>query len=125
MFVSEPTELSNEQLEEELAMQAAIVDAELCRLVELAAECRRRLPLVRDGTTFAGWLAWRCSLSPRQAREHERIGQRLEELPLTHEAFSRGELSYAKVSVLTRVAEPESEGQLLELAEVMTASQLE
>jgi hypothetical protein len=122
MFVED---LSEEQLEQELAAQAAHVDAGLCRLVELAAECERRLPRADEGTTFAGWLAWRCSLLPRQAREHERIGKRLAELPLTHGAFARGELSYAKVSVLTRIAEPETEERLLELAAAMTASQLE
>jgi len=97
----------------------------LCRWLELAAECERRLPWGGDGTTFASWLAWRCSLLPRQAREHERIGKRLAELPATRAAFSRGELSYAKVSVLTRIAEPETEERLIEVAEAMTASQLE
>jgi len=122
MFVAD---LSDEQLEEALAAQAALVDAEQCRLVELAAESERRLQWAGEGTTFAAWLAWRCALLPRQAREHERIGKRLAELPLIHGAFARGELSYAKVSVLTRIAQPESEQQLVELAEAMTASQLE
>jgi hypothetical protein len=125
MFVEDPSTLSEAQLEEELAAQAAHIDAGLCRLPELAAECERRLPWADDGITFAAWLAWRCSLLPRQAREHERVGKRLAELPLTHEAFSRGELSYAKVSVLTRIAEPETEQRLLELAEATTAPQLE
>jgi len=40
-------------------------------------------------------------------------------------AFSRGELSYAKVRALTRVADEGSEEELLELARCMTASQLE
>src|SRR5438477_4796596 len=117
--------LSEQELEEELAAQAARVDAGQCRLLELAAECERRLSWAAGGTTFAAWLAWRCSLLPRQAREHERIGRQLAELPLTHAAFSRGELSYAKVSVLTRIAQPETEQRLLELAEAMTASQLQ
>ena len=117
--------LSEQQLEEELAAQAARVDAGLCWLLELAAESERRLSWAAGGTTFAAWLAWRCSLLPRRAREHERIGRQLAELPLTHAAFSRGELSYAKASVLTRIAQPETEERLLELAEAMTASQLE
>ena len=117
--------LSREALEEELAAQAAHIDAGLCRLVELAAECERRLDWAADGTTFASWLAWRCSLPSRVAREHERIGRRLAELPLIHAAFERGELSYAKVSLLTPIAEPDSEEKLLELAQVLTASQLE
>ena len=117
--------LSDDELEEEVAAQAASLDAGLCRFVELAAECERRLPVGGDGVTFAGWLAWRCSLSPRQAREHARIGARLAELPRIREAFARGQLSYAKVSVLTRIAESESEARLVELAEALTASQLE
>lgn len=66
-----------------------------------------------------------CALSPRAAREHVRVARALEELPLIRTAFSRGELSYAKVRPLTRVATPESEEELLDLARVMTASQLE
>jgi hypothetical protein len=122
MFVKE---LTAEELEAELAAQAAHVDAGLCRLLELVEESERRLDWAAGGTTFAVWLAWRCSLLPRQAREHERIATRLVELPLIHEAFARAGLSYAKVAVLVRVAEPESERELLELAEVLTASQLQ
>ena len=126
MFVmTNPAALSKAELEAELAAQAAHVDAGLSRLVELAAECERRLDWAGEGTTFAAWLAWRCSLTPRQAREHERIGRALAELPLAREAFARGEISYAKVAALTRVADAENESKLLELAEVLTASQLE
>jgi hypothetical protein len=124
MFVEETSGLSKEELERELREQAAHVDAALCRLLELEAECEQRLDWSGDGMTFAGWLAWRCSLLPRVAREHERIGTRLAELPLIRAAFSRGELSYGKVSVLVGVAEPATEEHLLELAEVLTASQL-
>jgi hypothetical protein len=118
-------ELSPDELEAALAAQAAHVDAGLCRLLELAEECERRLDWAGGGTTFATWLAWRCALLPRQAREHERVASRLVELPLIHEAFARGELSYAKVGVLVRVAAPESERELLELAAALTASQLQ
>src|SRR5262245_57560357 len=123
MFVDEDlSAFSEEELERELAEQAARVDAGLCRLVGLAAECERRRSWGAEGLTFARWLAWRCSLLPRQAREHERLGTRLAELPLIREAFARGELSYAKTSVLVRVAEPATEARLLELAEALTAS---
>jgi hypothetical protein len=53
------------------------------------------------------------------------LQNRLGELPLTREAFSRGELSYGKVSTLVRVAEPANEEKLVELAGFLTASQLE
>ena len=54
MFVDQDlSTLPKEQLEQELAAQAAHVDAGLCRLVELAAECERRLNVGSDGVTFA------------------------------------------------------------------------
>ena len=54
-----------------------------------------------------------------------RVARRLDEVPLTHASFSRGELSYAKVRALTRVATADNEHELLELARACTASQLE
>ena len=53
------------------------------------------------------------------------MARRLEELPRIHAAFARGELSYAKVRALTRVATAATEEELLELASVFTAHQLE
>jgi hypothetical protein len=127
MFVDEDTfvnEDAEQRLEDELAAQAARVDAELCRLLELVAESERGLRIAGD-TTFAGWFAWRCSLLPRQAREYVRLAERLGELPLIHARFAAGELSLAKVRALALVADAASEAELVELAEVMTASQLQ
>jgi hypothetical protein len=59
------------------------------------------------------------------AREHVRVARRLAELPLIHAAFGRGELSYSQVRALTRVATPEVEAALLEIARHATAAQLE
>jgi hypothetical protein len=73
----------------------------------------------------AEWLAWRCALTPRSAREHVRVARCLLELPAIGAAFGRGELSFAKVRALTRVATAESEGELLVLARACTAAQLE
>src|SRR5207248_7357421 len=73
----------------------------------------------------AAWVAWRCGLTARSAREHVRVARRLAGLPRTRAAFAHGVLSYAKVRALTRVATAESEGELLELAGVLTAAQLE
>lgn len=73
----------------------------------------------------AHWLAWQCGLSPGAAREHVRVARALTVLPATAAAFAAGRLSYAKVRALTRVAEPDSEPALLELAHELTASQLE
>jgi hypothetical protein len=117
------SDLSNDELEDEIATLASHIYAGTCRWLELVAELDRRGGFA--GSTVAEWLAWRCALTPRAAREHVRVARRLGELPAIHEAFACGELSYAKVRALTRVAEAENEEELLELARHMTASQLE
>jgi len=99
--------LSFAELEEELACLAAHIYAGTCRWLELVAEVDRRNKLV--GCTCAQWLAWRCGLTPRTAREHVRIARSLGGLPAIRAAFARGQLSFAKVRALTRVAEPANE----------------
>ncbi len=69
----------------------------------------------------AHWLNWQCGLEMRAAREHVRVARRLTELPILRGAFERGEISYSKVRAITRVAEPETEGDLLMLAQHSTA----
>src|SRR5947207_7680971 len=119
----EPGALSFADLEQELASLASHIYAGTCRWLELVAELDRRGELV--ACTCAEWLAWRCGLTPRTAREHVRIARRLAELPLVRGAFSLGEISFAKVRALTRIAEAENEAELLRLALDMTAAQLE
>jgi hypothetical protein len=53
------------------------------------------------------------------------VARALADLPLTRNGFERGQLSYAKVRVLTRVADEGTEAELLELASHATAAQLE
>jgi hypothetical protein len=116
-------DLSFAELEEELAGLAAHIYAGTCRWLELVAEVERRNVLV--GCTCAQWLAWRCGLTPRTAREHVRIARSLGGLPVIRSAFARGQISFAKVRALTRVADPANEAGLLELALELTAAQLE
>jgi hypothetical protein len=124
--VSDLAGLSGEELEAELATLASHLYAGTCRWLELVAELDRRGGWSDSGCgSCAEWLAWRCALLPRTAREHVRVARRLPELPRLHAAFARGELSYAKVRALTRVADADSEEELLDLARVMTAAQLE
>jgi 5-methylcytosine-specific restriction endonuclease McrA len=122
----DPATLSLAELEDEVATQAAHLNAGMCRWLELVAEldCRGDWSWEASGSC-AGWLSWRCALAPRSAREHVRVARRLAELPAIHAAFARGELSYAKVRALTRIATPESEHDLLLAAEIYTAAQLE
>jgi hypothetical protein len=117
-----PDVLSFAELEEELASLASHIYAGTCRWLELVAELDRRGELA---CSCSEWLAWRCGLTPRTAREHVRIARRLRELPLIRAAFARGKVSFAKVRALTRIAQSESEEELLKLALHMTAAQLE
>jgi hypothetical protein len=124
--VSDFAHLSMEELQEELATLAAHIYAGTCRFLELLGEIDRRGIWTDSGCgSCAEWLAWRCSLMPRAAREQVRVARRLPELPLIRAAFAQGEISYAKVRALTRVAEPDSEEELLQLGRVLTAAQLE
>jgi 5-methylcytosine-specific restriction endonuclease McrA len=118
--------LTTDELEVELATLAAHLYAGTCRWLELVGEIDRRGNWAESGCgSCAGWLAWRCGLTPRSAREHVRVARALPALPLVQAAFARGELSYAKVRALTRVATAENEEELLPLAYALTAAQLE
>jgi hypothetical protein len=71
------------------------------------------------------YLAYRCGITPREAREYLGVSDALQELPVTRAAFARGELTFSKVRALTRVATAASEVGFVELAGVLTASQLQ
>ena len=73
----------------------------------------------------AHWLAWQCALSPGAAREHVRVARALTALPVTAAAFAEGRLSFSKVRAITRVADPGTEVELVELPTHTTASQLD
>jgi hypothetical protein len=119
-------ELSTECLEERIVDLAARIAAATCRWLMLVAEFDRRDAHEEWGFAYcATWLAWRCSIAPRSAREHVRVARALQELDLIREAMERGELTYSKVRVLTRVATPDLEEDLVELARQATAAQLE
>jgi len=105
----------------ELSALSAHLSAATARWLELAWE-------LRGETTcddLAGWLAYRCGITGREAREYLRVAEALQELPVIRAVFSRGELTFTKVRALTRVATAASEEGLLELAAALTASQLE
>ena len=105
---------------------AAQIASATCRFLVLVAELDRRRAWAEWGCrSMAHLLSWRCSLATVTAREHVRVARALADLPIPTEAFERGELSYSKVRALARVVTPESEHELVELARVATASQLE
>jgi hypothetical protein len=116
--------LSLRELENELTSLASHMTSGMCRMLEIVGEVDRREAWT-GWSSCAAWLAWRCGLNPRSAREQVRVARALRELPLIRESFSCGELTYSKVRALTRVATPKSEAELVDFAGVFTAAQLE
>jgi hypothetical protein len=73
----------------------------------------------------AHWLSWRTGIDMGTAREKVRVARALPGLALIAAAMQRGALSYAKVRAITRVASPETEQKLLDVAMAGTASHVE
>ncbi len=115
-----------ELLEREICELAAHLAAGTCRWLLLIGEFDRRRGWAEWGVrSCAHWLSWRCSVGLATAREHVRVARQLDGLPLVRTYFGRGELSYSKVRALTRVATPETEEKLVELALHATGAQLD
>jgi hypothetical protein len=111
-------------LESEIATLSAHIHAASYRLIELLAEFEA-VSGWQGWASPAHWLQWRCGFSLNAAREKFRVARALPSLPLIRSAFRKGELSFAQVRALTRVASPENEATLLMWAKHSTASQLE
>jgi len=125
-WVEEFGTLSLERLEAEIGELAAHIQAATCRWLLMVAELDRREGWAGWGCrSCAEWLSLRCGLALGPGREHVRVAHRLTELPLVRAEFGAGRLSYSKVRAITRVATPDSEDELVELALHATAAQLE
>ena len=108
------------------------------RIAELASRIQAAtyelLVLIRDFdaagawsgfASCAVWLSWRTGLEPGPAREHVRVAHALAQLPKVSDAMRRGRVSYSKVRAITRVATPETEQSLLDVALAGTAAHVE
>jgi len=114
-----------DRLGDEIAELSAHLDAATARLLELIREFDARGGWNTGFRTCAAWLSWRVGLDLGAARERVRVARALGTLPLLAEALGRGELSYAKVRALTRVATPETEARLLAVGRAGTAAHIE
>ncbi len=115
-----------ERIEHEICTFAGQLAAATCRMLLLVAEFDRRSGWEVWGIqSMAHWLSWRCGFSPGAARERVRVARSLSSLPLVTSHFLRGELSYAKVRAVSRVATPLNEDMFLEMALEATTPQLE
>ncbi|HEU4687929.1 MAG TPA: DUF222 domain-containing protein [Vicinamibacterales bacterium] len=110
----------------EICTLAAHINAATHRWLLMIAEFDRRKGWNDGGTkTCAHWLNWKCGMAVGAGREKLRVAHALAELPRISAAMERGTLSYSKAREITRVATPENETYLLEIAEQGTAQQVE
>src|SRR5205807_1615695 len=113
IFATDARTADLNQLGDEIAELSAHLEAATARLLDLIREFDARGGWGNGFRSCARWLSWRVGLAPGAAREHVRVARALGTLPLLGQALARGELSYAKLRALTRVATPETEERLL------------
>jgi 5-methylcytosine-specific restriction endonuclease McrA len=114
-----------DRLGDEIAELSAHLDAATARLLELIRAFDGRGGWNTGFRSCAAWLSWRVGLDLGAARERVRVARALGTLPLLADALARGQLSYAKVRALTRVATPETEAGLLGVGRAGTAAHVE
>ncbi len=118
--------LSVEELGLEIASLSAHLDAATHRLLSCIRQFDEQCGWYQQGAvSCVHWLSWRVGLDAATAREKVRVARALGKLPAIDDSLRVGKLSYAKVRALTRVATPENEARLLELALYATGAQLE
>ena len=114
-----------DRLGDEIAELSAHLDAATARLLDLIREFDARGGWNNGFRSCAHWLGWRVGMDLGAARERVRVARALGALPRLADALARGELSYAKVRALTRVATPETEERLLAVGKAGTACHVE
>ncbi|MEZ5246901.1 MAG: DUF222 domain-containing protein [Acidimicrobiales bacterium] len=97
----------------------------LVRIVDLAAAFADSTEWVVAGSpTAAHHLAAIADVDVATVREWIRIGRQLRTLPASADAFASGVISYSKLRTLSRVATPDNERELLEIACDVAAGEL-
>src|SRR4029077_19957462 len=138
-----PASVPLERLEAQICELAGHLAAATCRFLVLLGDFDARRGWASwEMTSCAAWLSWKCQMSSGTAREHVRVARALRDLtvvpgevvrgaraprdlPVIRGEFGAGRLSYAKVRALTRIATPDTEADLAEIAGPMTGNHLE
>src|SRR5438067_2722443 len=116
---------SLDRLGDEIAEMSAHIEAATAQLLDRIREFDEREGWNNGYRSCAAWLSWRVGLDLGAARERVRVARALGTLPRLAEALSRGEISYAKVRAVTRVATPETEERLVAVGRAGTAEHVE
>lgn len=112
-----------DRLADEIAECAALADAALHpTLTQLRKFLELELWSEHGALSPTHWCVWRLGWPPSTAKVKVRVARALGRLPRIDDAFRRGEISYAMVRALVRIATPENEELLLDYARHATAS---
>lgn len=123
MFATIP-DTSN--IEDSIVSSAGQMAAAQCRwLLEIADLDAAHEGEVPGYPSTAAWLGWRCSIGTNAAKEYVSVARALSGLPGLTREFSQGRLSWNQVRLIARVATPEIEETLLEIARYGTVGQLQ
>ncbi len=113
-------------LGDEIAALAAQLEAGEYRLITKIGEFDAQGGYAHEGAlSCAHWLSYRVGLGLGPAREKVRVARVLPKFPLIARAFEAARVSYSKVRAITRVATPENEALLVDMATSAPASVLE
>ena len=115
-----------EQLGERIAELNAYLNVTQAHFLELLREFDDKRYWEELGfRSCAHWLNFKCGIGFNAARERLRMAHTLPQLPKIRAGFSEGTLSFSKVRAMTRVATPENEDLLLNIAHHGTAYHVE
>jgi hypothetical protein len=115
-----------DKLGDKIAELSGQIHAATYRLLMLIREFEDKSGWYQQGArSCAHWLSWRCGIALGAAREKVRVAHALKNLPLISDAFRTAKISYSKARALTRVAEPDTEKKLLNIALHGTTSHVE
>ena len=74
--------------------------------------------------SLAAWASWHLGLPPAEARRLAKVAQKLPELPVLSEACGAGTVPLAAAAMLSEVATPDNEAEMVEVARNATGNQL-
>jgi len=114
-----------EQLGEAIAELAVRLHAATYELLVMLRQFDADLGWNNGFLSCAHWLHWRTGIDLGAAREKVRVAKALARLPRFSAALQCGQLSYAKVRAVTRIATPENETQRMDVALAGTTAHVE
>jgi len=121
-----PIDWPCQPLEEKITELWGHINAATYQFLKLVADYDAKEGWGRHGCAdCAHWLNWQCGIGKVAAREKVRVAKALGELPEISASFEKGEISYSKVRAMTRIATPENEAVLMNIALHGTAAHME